>query len=118
MVSMQTSSPQLELTLFTTRNMVFSIGEYLAGRQVFLASITSHVAVPYINPHAGMVSNKQDYIQVGQTTKSVDEVKNQIDSIYNTLISAENLPEMEPGNQISFVTYRESILKQGAENCV
>ncbi len=91
----------MELTLIGMRSMAFQLGRYLISKQLMLgphANPPSNMA--YFNPHAiyrQQLGYTQGLVQTSQGTKTVDEVKSQIDSIYNTLVSAENLPEMDPG---------------------
>lgn len=59
------------------------------------------VAFPTFNPHAHLnASQRQELMQVGQSTRTVDEVKSSIDLLYNSLVSAEDLPEMEPDQKL------------------
>lgn len=54
------------------------------------------VNTPTMNPHAHLNNlQRQELMQVGHQTKTIDEVKNSIDSLYESLVSAEDLPEMD-----------------------
>lgn len=94
--------------MFGIRQILNQVGQYLAQHKVFLSPITAPISVPYINPHASLFQSEfgSGMIQTGQGVRSADEVKSQIDSIYNNLTSAENLPEMETGTLVTLCVIR------------
>ena len=82
--------------------MAFPLGRYLITKQIMLQNSANNGGLQVLNPHA--IYKQQlgyaGYVQTSSGAKTVDEVKSQIDGIYNTLTSAENLPEMDPDSRL------------------
>jgi SNF2 family DNA or RNA helicase len=95
------------LTLFGHKYIAAHLGTFLAGHKIYLGHVKGPLSVPYFNPHAHGLGgvNRAELIQYGQTAKTVDEVKNQIDAIYDSLVSAEDLPEMDPDPRLCTPLY-------------
>ncbi len=94
------------------------VSSHLAERKVILTDpIVYNVETRYLNPHnppPGSVylnkNNQKVYKEYsggssGTTaTRSPEDMKNQMDKVFNSLMTAENIPELDPG-KIKYYIY-------------
>ncbi|KAJ3106878.1 hypothetical protein HDU97_005365 [Phlyctochytrium planicorne] len=85
----------LYLTMFGTRSMGAELGDTLRQNRLTLGPTFKPSAVPYENPHQNVTYASRSFTTVSNDSNAAD-MKSQIDSIYNALTAAEDLPELEP----------------------
>ncbi|KAJ3032043.1 UNVERIFIED_CONTAM: hypothetical protein HDU68_008076 [Siphonaria sp. JEL0065] len=106
-----TSLP-IMLTLIGPRGIAATLGSWLLQNNLFLSDVKTPnipASIPRLNPQAGFKSGGGGYMgTTGVTTvhlnsgnqSAAEEAKTQIESVYNSLTAAENLPQMEPDDSI------------------
>jgi hypothetical protein len=100
------------------------VSTHLAERGVILADpIIHNVETRYSNPHNPLPNNVHSNKNnpkvykgysggsIGTTTRSSEDIKNKINKVFNSLMTAENMPELNPGKILiiyigTFIPYR------------
>ncbi|KAF0535217.1 SNF2 family N-terminal domain-containing protein [Gigaspora margarita] len=110
----------LHIVLYGRPGNTEIVSTHLAERKVYLTDpIVYNVATRYSNPHNsphGCISqlNKNGNNQYrgyqgsygNTTTMSPEEMKNQIDKVFNSLMNAENIPEAQPDPRLITPLYK------------
>ncbi|KAJ3391286.1 hypothetical protein HDU84_006202 [Entophlyctis sp. JEL0112] len=100
----------INMALIGPRGLANKIGTVLLQNNFFLHPIAYQIPVPYENPHEAMLTRNTVFGTLGKTMTGVTtvqlnvtgahgevEAKTQIESVYNSLVAAEDLPLLEPG---------------------
>ncbi|KAJ1552885.1 hypothetical protein HK405_009695, partial [Cladochytrium tenue] len=79
------------------------LGLFLRRFNIELRPRLHQDSTPYENPHAATAFNSRF---IYSNDSNADDATSQIDSVYNALIDAENLNEMEPDPRITTPMYK------------
>lgn len=88
-----------------------TVSTHLSERRVFLTDpIVYNVETRYSNPHTMSGNAYSNKIRVykeysggsfGTTTRSSEDIKNKMNKVFNSLMTADNMPELDPGKIIT-----------------
>ncbi|RIA84736.1 SNF2 family N-terminal domain-containing protein [Glomus cerebriforme] len=112
-------SMPLHIVLYGHPNNTKIVSTHLAERGVFLADpIVYNVETRYSNPHYPPPGNA--YLNkinqkvykgysggsIGTTTRSSEDIKNKMNKVFNSLMTAENMPELDPDQRLITTLYK------------
>ena len=103
----------MTINLYGPRNKAISLGRYLSQRNIWLKTpfmVDANVEV--VNPHVptntaqrtslnGGTNSSSSAPGSGYVTRTVEEVRNDVIGMFDSLEQSENLPEMDPGPQVT-----------------
>lgn len=103
----------ITINLYGPQNKAISLGRYLSQRNIWLKTpfmVDANMEV--VNPHAptnaaprtslnGGTNFSSSAPGSGYVTRTVEEVRNDVIGMFDSLEQSENLPEMDPGPQVT-----------------
>ncbi|KAJ3210194.1 hypothetical protein HDU67_005577 [Dinochytrium kinnereticum] len=107
-LNLQKFTASLYLTLYGMRYSGKEFGDYLLQHKITLGTSLRNSMVPNENPHQHLAISRvsSSSSSMSDAGSSGADAKSQIDAIYNSLTSAEDLPEMEPDGNLTTPMYK------------
>ncbi|EGF78401.1 hypothetical protein BATDEDRAFT_90880 [Batrachochytrium dendrobatidis JAM81] len=107
----QKSHALLRTNIYGMRSIATRVGSYLLDCRIDLQT-PKHNSKEYVNPQSELLANRANAmpktyaLETSAAETSLATAKSQIESMYNSLVSAEKLPEMDPSPKLSTPLYK------------